>query len=156
MARKSDIQYIQFYTDGSAARQFELKPQPQKQPQPQRPRPRRQKRIVVHIDFLAVTGIVVAMVMLVLMISGASGLIRANEQVALAEGYLAEVQNENIQLRQTYCESYDLEEIRAEALEMGMIPAERAQTVMIHVEEMPVAEQTITNSIWTVLASLFA
>ena len=42
MARKSDIQYVQFYMDGSAARELELEPRRQKK-KLQQPRPRSQK-----------------------------------------------------------------------------------------------------------------
>ena len=72
------------------------------------------------------------------------------------ESYLAELEEENQQLRQTYREGYDLDQIREEALEMGMIPASRAETVTIHVEtpEEPAAEST--SSFWSFLAALFA
>lgn len=153
MARKSEIRYIQFYTDGSAARQYELKPQPKRKMQ--QSRPRRQKKIVLHIDFVAVTGILVAAVMLILMVVGTSGLAEANEEVARMESCLAELENENAKLQQTYREGYDLDQIRMEALEMGMIPASRAETVVIQVEE-PVEEETPENSFWSFLTGLFA
>ena len=154
MARKSEVQYIRFYTDGSAARQYEPKPQPKRKPQ--QPRPRRQKKIVLHVDFIAVAGILVAGVMLVLMLAGTVGLSKANEEVARMENYLAELEDENLQLRHTYQEGYDLDQIRTEALEMGMIPASRAETVAIHVEEAAPAAEPTTNSFWTFLTGLFA
>ena len=67
MARKSDIQYIRLYIDGNAARQYELPPQPQKKTR-QRPRPHRQKKIVLHVDFVAMAGMLVAGVMLIMII----------------------------------------------------------------------------------------
>ena len=65
---KKDNRYIQFYTDGSAARQLEPKVQPKKKLQ--QPRRKHQKKIVLHVDLLAVTGILVACVMLIMMLSG--------------------------------------------------------------------------------------
>ena len=148
MAQKSEIRY----TDGSAARQYELPSQPKRKPQP---RPRRRKKIVLYVDFVAVTGILVAAVMLILMMAGAAGLADANGEVAQMESYLAQLRDENLQLQQTYKESYDLEEIRMEALAMGMIPADRAETVTIQVQA-PGAEPTEPHSFWAVLAGLFA
>ena len=81
MARKSDIQYVQFYMDGSAARQLELEPRRPKK-KLQQPRPRRQKKIVLHVDFIAVAGMLVAGVMLLLMLTGMSGLNRLNQEVS--------------------------------------------------------------------------
>ncbi len=155
MARKSDIQYVQFYTDGSAARQLELKPrQPKKKLQ--QPRPRRQKKIVLHVDFIAVAGMLVAGVMLLLMLTGMSGLNRLNEEVTRLEAYLTELESENLELHQTYREGYDIDQIREEALEIGMIPAARARSVTIHVEEEPEAKTSAVHSFWAFLTGLFA
>lgn len=134
MARKSDIQYVQFYTDGSAARQFEPKPQQPKK-KLQQPRPRRRKKIVLYVDFIAVAGMLVASVMLLLMLTGMSGLTRINEEVSRLEAYVAELESENLELHKTYREGYDLEQIREQALEMGMIPAARATHVTIELED---------------------
>ena len=133
MARRSDIQYVQFYTDGSAARQFEPKPQQPKK-KLQQPRPRRRKKIVLYVDFIAVAGMLVAGVMLLMMLSGMSGLTRINEEVSRLEAYVAELESENLELHKTYREGYDLDQIREQALEMGMIPAARAANVTIAIE----------------------
>ena len=132
MARGSDIRYVQFYMDGSAARQLELKPrQPKKKLQ--QPRPRRRKKLVVYVDFIAVAGMLVAGIMLIMMLTGMSSLTKVNEEVTRLEGYLAELESENLVLHQTYREGYDIDQIREQALEMGMIPASRATTVNIQV-----------------------
>ena len=134
MARKSDIQYVQFYTDGSAARQFELKPQQPKK-KLQQPRPRRRKKIVLYVDFIAVAGMLVAGVLLLMMLTGMSGLTKINEEVSRLEAYVAELESENLELHKTYREGYDLDQIREQALEMGMIPAARATHVTIELED---------------------
>ena len=154
MARGSDIQYVQFYTDGSAARQFEPKPrQPKKKLQ--QPRPRRKKKIVLHVDFIAVAGMMVAGVMLLLMLTGMSGLNKLNDEVTRLEGYLSELEQENLELHHTYREGYDIDEIREQALEMGMIPASRAKTVTIQVGDAAESEEQ-TSSFWSFLEGLFA
>lgn len=154
MARGSDIQYVQFYTDGSAARQFELKPrQPKKKLQ--QPRPRRKKKIVLHVDFIAVAGMLVAGVMLLLMLTGMSGLNKLNDEVTRLEGYLSELEQENLELHHTYREGYDIDQIREQALEMGMIPASRATTVTIQVGDAAESEEQ-ASSFWSFLEGLFA
>lgn len=132
MARGSDIRYVQFYTDGSAARQLEIAPQPKKKAQQPR-RPRKQKKIVLHVDFLALAGVLVAGVMLILMLSGMASLGRINKEIARLETVLSDLETENLELHQKYRAGFDLDEIREEALEMGMIPASRAMTVPLTV-----------------------
>ena len=154
MARGSDIQYVQFYTDGSAARQFEPKHrQPKKKLQ--QPRPRRKKKIVLHVDFIAVAGMLVAGVMLLLMLTGMSGLNKLNDEVTRLEGYLSELEQENLELHHTYREGYDIDQIREQALEMGMIPASRATTVTIQVGDAADSEEQ-ASSFWSFLEGLFA
>lgn len=155
MARKSDIQYVQFYMDGSAARQLDINPrQPKKKAQ--QPRPRRQKKIVIHVDFIAVAGMLVAGVMLLLMLTGMSGLNKINAEVTRLENYLTELETKNLELHQTYREGYDIDEIRDAALEMGMIPASRATTVTIQVGDAVESKTETESSFWSFLADLFA
>lgn len=154
MARNPEIRYIQFYADGSAARQFELPLQPQKQfPKPQH---RKQKKIVLHVDLIAMAGLAVAAVMLILMMTGLAELNAVNEEVARMESYVAQLENEKIQLENTYRESYDLESIRLEALEKGFIPAEQAKVVSVPVTHAMLEEQPAEHSFWTFLTGLFA
>ena len=154
MARNPEIRYIQFYADGSAARQFELPLQPQKQFP--KPRHRKQKKIVLHVDLIAMAGLVVAAVMLILMMTGLAELNAVNEEVARMESYVAQLENEKIQLENTYRESYDLEDIRLEALEKGFIPAEQARTVSFSVIHATLEKQPVDHSFWTFLTGLFA
>ena len=154
MARNPEIRYIQYYADGSAARQFELPLLPQKQtPQPRR---RKQKKTVLRVDFVALLGIVVAAVMLILMMVGMAELNAVNDEVASLENYISELENENILLENTYREGYVLDEVRAEALEMGMVPADQAQTVTIPLIHATMAEEPENHSFWTFLTGLFA
>ena len=154
MARNPEIRYIQFYADGNAARQIELPLQPRKQlPKPRR---RKQKKIVLHVDLIAMAGLVVAAVMLILMMTGLAELNAVNKEVARMESYVAQLENEKIQLENTYRESYDLESIRLEALEKGFIPAEQAEVVSVPVTHAMLEEQPAEHSFWTFLTGLFA
>lgn len=154
MARNPEIRYIQFYADGNAARQIELPLQPRKQLP--KPRHRKQKKIVLHVDLIAMAGLVVAAVMLILMMTGLAELNAVNKEVARMESYIAQLENEKIQLENTYRESYDLESIRLEALEKGFIPAEQAKVVSVPVTHAMLEEQPAEHSFWTFLTGLFA
>ena len=154
MARNPEIRYIQFYADGNAARQIELPLQPRKQLP--KPRHRKQKKIVLHVDLIAMAGLVVAAVMLILMMTGLAELNAVNEEVARMESYVAQLENEKIQLENTYRESYDLESVRLEALEKGFIPAEQAKVVSVPVTHAMLEEQPAEHSFWTFLTGLFA
>lgn len=156
MVRRNEARYIQFYTDGSGARQVEPKPCPKAPAQPSRPH--REKKMLIRVDFMAVSGILVAAVMLLLMVVGVSSLKNANQEVVYMEAYVAELQAENERLQQTYRASYDLESVRQAALKMGMVPEAEAETVLISAEE-PMAqepEQSVWGHVWSFLTGLFA
>ena len=154
MARQTEICYINYYVSGSAAYQVEQKPVKQKATLP---KPRRQKKIVVHIDPMATLGIFVASVMFVLMIVGAFRLNSVTQQASQMSDYVVALQNETAQLRNTYEQGYDLEEIRRIAEARGMIPINDAQHVEILVE---IPEETQEPTVWesfvTFLTGLFA
>ena len=101
-------------------------------------------------------GILVASVMLLLMLSGMAGLNKINAEVTRLEVYLAELESENLQLHQTYRAGYDLDQIREEALAMGMIPATRATTVSLPVAVAEQTEPATGNFFWSFLTGLFA
>ena len=154
MARQNEICYINYYISGSAAYQVEQKPVKQKA---KLPRMRRKKKIVVHVDPMATLGIFVACVMFVLMVVGAVRLGAVRQQAEQMNDYVSQLQNETAQLRTTYEQGYDLEEIRAIAEARGMIPIEDAQQVQIRVE---IPEETEEPTAWesfvTFLTGLFA
>lgn len=160
MARKTDIQYINFYTDGSAARKYELQQpkreeraaQPASQPQPQR-QPR--KKTVVYVDPLALCSIAVSVVMLVLMVAGVVQYFGVSQQEQAAQAYLEELRTENEALRQAYESGYDLEQIESDALALGMIPADQAQHITVSVEPVEITPVQETN-VWDELVAFFA
>jgi len=155
MARINPVQYVSFYTAGSAA--YQLDPAPVHKKKAQLPKLRRRKRIVVRLDPVAALGVVVCMVMLVMMISGLVqlGEIRARE--AKMEAYVQTLQEKNAQLEQTYREGYDLEEIREIALAMGMVPGSQAEHIQVSVNEpITVQEPTPWENFCMFLTGLFA
>lgn len=155
MAQKLEVQYIQYYTGGSAAYQLdEAKPRRKKSILPKLPvlKPR-----VIHVDPLAVAGIVVSSVMLVLMAVGCAQLYEARQQVLQMEDYVLTLQEENAVLIETYETGYDLATVKESALALGMIPVQEANTVTISVEK-PQVEQPLTGwqRVCAFLEGLFA
>ena len=94
---------------------------------------------------MAIAGISVAFVMFVLMIAGVVRLNAVQERANQMGRYVATLQAENAQLRQTYESSYDLEEIRQFALTRGMVCADSVQQVQLQVS---VPQEAQAPSAW--------
>lgn len=139
MARSRDIQYVQFYTGGSAARQIEFPEK--KKPQP-KPKQQRQKLRTVALDPVAAVGTVVALVMLVCMIVGFVQVCNANTQLELLQAQVVQLEAENTYLERQYANGYDLNEIRLAAESMGLVPVEEVEHITISLPEPEVVEQT--------------
>ena len=156
MARKNEVQYVNFYTVGSAAYKYDPAPLPKKQ-EAKLPKPRRQKKIRVYVDPVAVLGVCVALVLLVMMISGVHSLSAARQQEAQMAAYVERLQAENAQLQETYERGYDLDEIYEIATAMGMVQAEQTQHIRVQVS-VPEAETepTAWENFWMFLTGLFA
>lgn len=147
MARQPDIQYVRFYTSGSAARKIELERRPSvKKPQTQaRPKVRRDQRKVIRIDPISVCAMLVAGVMLIAMVIGMFKLGSINSEADRMEEYVSELRQENAQLQSQYESSYDLTDVEQRAQEMGMVPS--GQLPQIQMQVTPPAEEP-TLSAW--------
>ncbi len=155
MARKPDIQYVRFYTDGSTARKLEVQ-SPQKH-KAANPRPKKQQGYVIYVDPLAVAGILLAVLMLISMLVGSIQLAVAKQQLSDTQAYVTTLRQGNEQLQRTYEEGYDLSEVEKSALALGMIPASQAQTITVQVEEETVVEEvTFWDRLSMKLEELFA
>ena len=139
MAARVDVQYIRFYTDGSAAKQVApLFPEEKKA---RRVRARKAAhRKTIYVDPVAIFSIVVAAALLVCMVVGLASLQQARLQNAQMLSYLQDLEQENERLQQTYAGGYDLQEIEKTALALGMVPAENVRNDVISVQ-MPMQEQ---------------
>ena len=125
--------YIQFYTSGSSACKVELQ---QEQAWAPLPKFRPIKRITIAVDPVALVGFAVAVAMLILMAVGIQQLNQSRREVVALEHYVAQLTAQNNQLAQTYSDSYDLEDIRGKASDLGMVPAEE----VVHIQ-LPVTTQ---------------
>lgn len=154
MARQLDVQYVRFYTDGSAARKVATV-EPLKQMKMPKVKP--QNRRVFRIDPVATMGIVVSVFMLVLMIVGVSQLRNAQYRADAMQTYVSRLEEENATLSATYENSYDIQKVEETAIALGMVSRDQAQRVTIRV---PVQEQEEQKDAWTsfytFLTGLFA
>jgi len=160
MARKADIQYIRHaYNDGTAAKKVVFTPGPKKAPlplfEPEMMEPDRKIRIAV--DPLSVAAIVVAVALVVMMVVSLLQFGAAHRQQVSLQGYVYDLRNENVRLDQEYRNGFDLEKVEAQALALGMVPAEQLQTMTIggQVPEVPAAP-TMWEQIVLVFSELFA
>ena len=154
MARHPNVQYIRFYTDGSTARKVEpvapLKTI-------RLPKVRKVKRITLHIDPIAVAGIVMAAVMLVLMVVGVAQLKHARQEMQVMASYVDTLTQENDQLRTTLSQGYDLEEIQRTATALGLVPKDQVKHVTIQVPQPQIEQEPgAWEQLYTFLTGLFA
>ena len=154
MAQRTDIRYVQFYTDGSAARKI-APVAPVKTIK--LPKIKKQKRITVCIDPVAVASIGMALMMAVLIVVGMVQLNNARQEMQTMSAYVQTLREENTQLQQTYSEGYDIEQVERTALALGLVPVEQVQHVSI---TLPQIEEPVKPTVWeqftTFLAGLFA
>lgn len=157
MVQKPKIQYIgQFYVHGSEARALALEEE-RKKAKARRPLARLQQVELIYVDPVAVVSIVVSVIMLATMLTGALALKddwAAYEQMA---AYVSFLNRENAELEKEYREGYDLEDIRSKALALGMVPADQLENRTVTVT-MPVKEPQISRieQIKTYFEDMFA
>lgn len=156
MARKVDIEYVRYYSTGSAARKLELKPE--RRTSARSARSPQAKKQVIALDPIVLIGTACAVCMLVMMVAGAVKLESAKKQERQMEQYLIQLQSENVRLEDTYQSSVDLEEIGKQALALGLVPKDQVTQIPIQVE-IPQKEQAETgwfDGLIAFLTGLFA
>ena len=154
MASKQTERYVRYYTFGSAAEKLD-----NQQIRPALPKMKPdKKRKPLAVDPVAFFGCAVAFLLAVLMAVGAFQLHSINAQVRQEELHIMALEQEQQMLRERYEESYDLDEIRAAAESMGMIPAEEAAHVQVEVpaQSMESARLSWWNSLLANLRQIFA
>ena len=141
MARKYTERYVRFYTVGSAAAKLETVERKAALPQYKTP----EKRKPIAVDPIALVGSAVAILLAVLMIVGFAQVAHTSARVHELQTQVMTLELEQEQLRQKYENGYDLEEVRAAAESMGMIPAEDAVHVRV---KMPAESVRIETLSW--------
>ncbi|MBQ4642471.1 MAG: hypothetical protein IJB47_07685 [Oscillospiraceae bacterium] len=158
MTQRVDVQYIRFYTDGSAARRTAHTASAISSSTGILPRLRKQRVQVIHLDPVALLSIAVAAVMLITMLVGLVRLQKIQKQTAQMEAYVEQLSQEHETLKQAYTDACDIEAVEKTALALGMIPAEDAKQIEVYlpaVQEEPEAV-SLWNRIGTFLFGLFA
>jgi ABC-type molybdate transport system substrate-binding protein len=81
----------------------------------------------------------------------------AKQEAYALQNYVATLQAENAELKDTYASSYDAEEVRSIATAMGMVPVEQIETIMLEVNVPQLREEpTSWQAFCAFLAGLFA
>lgn len=160
MAKKTEVsRYIQFYTAGSAAQKVEVKLVDERQWAPLPEYQLRRKKIV-RIDPVAITGILVAIFLMITMMIGVNKLVERRTEAARMEAYVTQLQEENRSLSKEYAAGYDLSIVENRALNMGMVPKTEVNEITIYVPVDAPAEQPQSVTLWdqitTFLTGLFA
>ena len=154
MARRLDVQYVQFYTKGNAA--YKVAPVAPL-PTAKLPRVKKQKRIVLHIDPVAVAGIIMAAFMMVLMTVGVIQLHNARQNVVALENQVDALWQEHRQLNAAYEDGYDIADVEKTALALGMVPREEVTQIVMQVPDVPEEKEPGPwERIYTFLTGLFA
>ena len=156
MAQKHDILYVNFYTDGSAARK--MAPAFPAAQSRKSAGAKRKKKTVLFVDPVAVGSLIVAAVLLVMMVVGLTQLQTAQAEAVTMESYLQRLTAENERLTQEFDSQVDLEVVEKTALAMGMVPMDQVKSVNIQVQEIRIEEprQTFWDQMYAILTNLFA
>ena len=156
MAQYVEVQYVQFYTQGSAAKKILPAAKAQTGVLPQMKKKKVQR---IYVDPFAILGTAVALCMLIMMVVGVTQLRSEQQKTMDLVAYVEQLQVENVALQACYDAECDLEQIEQTALALGMIPCEQAARTSISVE-LPVVENEVQVTLWqrigTFLTGLFA
>lgn len=155
MERRPEIRYINANVCGTSAYQLDMEPVRKKRVK--LPKAQRKKKLVVYLDPFALLGILTAGIMMVMLIVGAVRLQDSRNEVHTLENYVHSLQQENLQLQDTYLSSFDLEEIKQIATAMGMVPSSEVTQISMDVVLPPAeTEPTAWENFCAFLAGLFA
>ena len=158
MLRKPDIQYIdKFFIPGAAAPQIQKREDKKRWVTTVQPKKPQKPKLKILVDPVALCALVVAAAMIALMQVGIFQFKAACDEREQVRNYLTQLQNENAQLNHTYYANVDLENIRNQALALGMIPIEEAQVIHISVElPEPEPEPSFWDDVVWFFSGLFA
>ncbi len=129
MAPKHDILYVNFYTDGSAARK--IAPAFPETQTGRKPRTARQKKTVIYFDPVAVCSLLVAVILLVMMAVGLTQFQQARAQTQMMEQYVEQLSAENKALQAEYDAVVDLEEVEKTAVALGMVSKDQIPSTQV-------------------------
>lgn len=162
MAGKAEIQYIHpYYTSGTAAKKVAVKtPRKKKKPLPlfepaMMAEP--EQKIIVKLDPVSLSAIVVCAVLVAMMVVSLFQYSEAYHRNVALQEYVYTLEDDNVVLERDFRATFDLEEVRQQALALGMIPAVEARTIQV-AGRVPAAESEPTRweQVKMFLGELFA
>jgi hypothetical protein len=156
VARKPEIQYIRYYTDGSAARQ----PEPHvPKKTPPRPRKKKQPKYVLKVQPLAVCGVLISLVLALMLILSLSEMFAAQEQAQQMQAYVNSLERKNREDEEEYYRGLDMEAIERAARALGMVPESEVTHITVSIPQQTPqqkAEITFWEQFGAFLTGLFA
>ena len=155
MAMQPEVRYINAYVSGNVAVQPEK--MPHKKSSARLPKARKQQKWLIHVDYVAVGGILAAFVLSIMLIVGLVQMNQAQQEAIIYKEYAMSLKQDNAQLRDTYADQYDLDEVRDIALTMGMVPVEQVEHMTMQVVTPQVEQEpTAWESFWAFFLGMFA
>jgi len=141
MAQKHEIQYVgQFYIHGSEAKKLA---QEQKKNKAKTVLPLERIKSIqkIYVDPVALMGIAVAVFLAVTMVLGAMHIRQAWDAYEDMQDHLTWLKGENARLSLKYTDGYDLAEVEAAAITLGLVPKEDLTTIPVRVTVPVIPEE---------------
>jgi hypothetical protein len=155
MAMQPEVRYINAYVSGNVAVQPEK--MPQKQSSARLPKARKQQKWLIQVDLVAIGGIMAALVLSIMLVTGLVQMNQAKHDAKVYREYATSLKLDNTKMRDTYASEYDLNEVRDIALNMGMVPVEQVEHVTMQVVTPEVVQEpTAWESFWAFFLGMFA
>jgi hypothetical protein len=155
MAMQPEVRYINAYVSGNVAVQPEK--MPQKQSSARLPKARKQQKWLIQVDLVAIGGIMAALVLSIMLVTGLVQMNQAKHEAKVYREYATSLKLDNTKMRDTYASEYDLNEVRDIALNMGMVPVEQVEHVTMQVVTPEVVQEpTAWESFWAFFLGMFA
>ena len=154
MHSQPKIQYVQLYTDGSAARKLATPSAyyPAYRPKAKPAAARRKKVKIYPVETLAV---LTAIAMLITILVGAFAYSKKLDEYQTMSRYVTELENQRRSLVEEYESAYDENQVRQTAEAIGMVPCTQVRQTTICVTASQ-QEEAEGNRLTRFLTSLFA
>ena len=152
---KAEIQYVQFYTAGSAAPDLVPSYRPEKSPAK---RTKKNPQTVIYVDPVAILGVITSVILMICLLVGIHNYNKALDKNAELRAENVALSQKTEDLQKQYRDSFDSEQIRMEAILSGYVPASQLKHVTITVPQpQPEPEQPgKLQQFWNDLVELFA
>ncbi len=155
MAQHTEIQYVRYYVDGTAARKAEAVV-PFKTLRLPKLKKKKNQVTVYYIDPVAVLGILVSVVMLMLLVIGAVQLASAHQQAQQLEKYVHALEQENARLQGDFDTALKIEDVQETADALGLVPIEQVTHITMQLPQGEPEAPDAWDRFLTFLTALFA